>query len=81
MPDLLLEDDATTESISSKKRIQGDADLASENARLTTASASPTYDDEYTSAGDKDRKAIPAAPAAALASVVFAHPGGPWSRI
>jgi len=40
-------------------------------------SASPTYDDANTSAGDKEINAIPAAPAAALARLVFAQPGGP----
>ena len=81
MPDLFDEDAATMESISSKKSTQGEADRARENARRTTASASPTYDDAYTSAGDKDKNAIPAAPAAALARVVFAQPGGPCKSI
>ena len=71
IPDALEEDTATMESISSKKRIQGDADRARENARRTIASASPTYDEAYTSAGDIERKAIPAAPAAAFARVVY----------
>lgn len=71
IPDAFDEETETIESISSKKRIQGDADRASENARRTIASASPTYDEAYTSAGDNERNAIPAAPAAALAKVVY----------
>jgi len=77
IPDAFEADAATIESISSKNRIHGEAERAREKARRTTASASPTYDDAYTSAGDRDRKAIPAAPAAARARVVLAHPGGP----
>ena len=57
--------------------MQGATDRASANALRTILSASPTYDDANTSAGDKEINAIPAAPAAALARVVFAQPGGP----
>ena len=60
----------TMESISSKKMMQGEAALARANARRTTASASPTYELAYTSAGDRERNATPDAPAAARASVV-----------
>ena len=59
------------ESISSKNNIQGAVDRANVKARRMTASASPTYKDAYTSAGDKEKKAIPNAPAAALANVVW----------
>lgn len=61
--------------------MHGDAERAREKARRITPSASPTYDDEYTSAGDSDTKAIPVEPAAALANVVLAQPGGPCNRI
>ncbi len=57
--------------------MQGAAERAREKARRTTASASPTYDDAYTSAGERDRKATPIEPAAARTNVVFAQPGGP----
>ena len=59
------------ESTSSKKSIHGAAALAVENALLMIASASPTYDDANTSAGDKDKNATPDEPAAARASNVF----------
>jgi hypothetical protein len=65
------------ESISSKKSMHGAAALAVANALRIIASASPTYDDVKTSAGDRERKAMFSDPAAALARVVLAHPGGP----
>mmetsp|Transcript_37688 Transcript_37688/g.44934 ORF Transcript_37688/g.44934 Transcript_37688/m.44934 type:complete len:202 (-) Transcript_37688:109-714(-) len=77
----LEEEEDTIESISSKKSTQGEAERANANARLTTASASPTYDEEYTSAGEREMNAIFAAPAAARASFVLPHPGGPWSNM
>ena len=57
--------------------MHGAAERASENARLTTASASPTYDEAYTSAGERERNATPTETAAARAKVVLAQPGGP----
>lgn len=61
--------------------MQGDAERAREKTRRITPSASPTYEDEYTSAGEREMKATPAEPAAARANVVFAQPGGPCSKI
>ena len=61
--------------------MHGAADRAREKVRLITASASPTYDDAYTSAGERARKATPTEPAAARTKVVFAQPGGPCSNI
>ena len=69
------------ESISSKNKMQGAADRANVKARRTIASASPTYEDAYTSAGDKERNAMPDVPAAARAKVVLAQPGGPCRRM
>ncbi len=78
---LALFDVPTMVSISSKNKIHGAADRARENVLLITASASPTYDDAYTSAGERARKATPTDPAAARTNVVLAQPGGPCSSI
>jgi len=60
-----------------RTRTDGAAERAESKALRTVASASPTYDDPKTSAGENEKKATPEALAAALARVVFAHPGGP----
>jgi hypothetical protein len=67
-------------SISSKNRMQGATDRANEKARRIIPSASPTYDEAKTSAGDKEINAIPADPAAAFARLVLAQPGGPLQQ-
>mmetsp|Transcript_22569 Transcript_22569/g.34107 ORF Transcript_22569/g.34107 Transcript_22569/m.34107 type:complete len:87 (+) Transcript_22569:594-854(+) len=63
------------------KSMHGAAALAVAKAFRITASASPTKEEEKTSAGESERNATLSDPAAALASVVFAHPGGPCNKI
>mmetsp|Transcript_2878 Transcript_2878/g.10959 ORF Transcript_2878/g.10959 Transcript_2878/m.10959 type:complete len:286 (+) Transcript_2878:253-1110(+) len=68
----------TIPSISSSSRIEGAAFRAFANASRSNLSPSPTYF-EKTSAALREITVAPDAFAAARASVVFAHPGGPCS--